>query len=679
MTTENDDIRERIIREGEANVLKQGIPREGFADPEAKYPKASYEYESSVNKGSRGSTVHNLSIRNGVVAKTTSLVKQEKSVYPLSQSNESISGHVIEINDTPGGERILIKHNTGAGVEIRADGSIIINSLSNRVDLVADDYTLAVEGNGDLTYYGNLNMVVQGDYNLDVKGDFNIKVSGNKVVNILGSYRKKVIGAFSEIIYKTKSSTVLDAVANTYLKGLNHFIKGTYRNYVDGESNIISSGRSVLTSEDGVDISSPDVNVAADNLSVFGDNGTVGGKNITMFSQNSYVEETLHCDNAQATRTFKAPLFHGNLNGTAKGAERAGSAPLGAGWGGAATGPAHEPSDPLKDQIVAKPDTDIVNSYLRESQRGIRQVRIDRDEGLFNTINQDVKNNGVSNRDLSTREIRSKLKDTNNLNNADFTKNQISRGKLSPKFAAPAPQSIGRVRGEAQTARTGIVSLGTDRMSASNKKYVPRESSSRSVSHTVMPERRYNPQLLSDVGLGTKIGKGVPISKFISSYGDSYNFDHTKDANERKQIARNLVPQGEIINIFYTLNEFTGYNIIVAEGLYKPYENEKIDATGPKGLAQSGRFVVYEVYDASTGNISYEKTFDFAAYLKDNSNYEKLSLYYDTFDPSGSTHAQIAITMPEIGEDFKANFKKSIETVYNGKVQSNTDLMEVLS
>ena len=679
MTTGNDDIKDRINREGKASVLKQGIPAEGFSDPESKYPKSEYEYESSVNKGARGAKVHNLSIKNGIIDNNTSFVKQEKSIYPLTQTNESISGHVIEINDTPGGERILIKHNTGAGVEIRADGSIVINSLSNRVDLVADDYTMAVEGNGHMTYYGNLNMVVQGDYNLDVKGDYNLNVSGNKIVNILGSYRKKVIGAFSEIIYKTKSSTVLDIVTNTYLKGLGNFVKGTYRNYIDGESNHISSGRMTISSEDGVDTSSPDINIAADNLSVFGDTGTIGGQNITTFAQNSYVEKTLHCESAEATQTVKAPLFHGNLNGTAKGAERAGTAPLGPGWRGSATGPAHEPADPLKEEIVSKPDAEILNSYLRESQRGIRQIRIDRDETLYNTINQDVKNNGVSNRDLSVREIRSKLKDENNLNNVEFTKNQIARGKLSTTFAEPAPKSIGRVRSQQQTARTGIVSLGTDRFNASSKKYVPRESSSRSIQRTIIPEKRYNPQLLSDISLGTKIGKGAPISKFISSYGDSFNFDHTESVDERKQIARNLVPQSEIINIFYSLNEFTGYNLIIAEGLYKPYENENIGDDSAKGLAKSGRFVVYEVYDSTTGSISYEKTFDFASYLKDNSNYEKLSLYYDTFNPDGTTHAQIGITMPAIPENYSVTFNKSIETVYNGKVQSNTDLMEVLS
>ena len=139
------------------------------------------------------------------------------------------------------------------------------------------------------------------------------------------------------------------------------------------------------------------------------------------------------------------------------------------------------------------------------------------------------------------------------------------------------------------------------------------------------------------------------------------------------------MPQAEIVNIFYSLNEFTGYNLIVSEGLYKPYENEKIDDASAKGLAKTGRFVVYEVYDSITGSISYEKTFDFASYLKDNSNYEKISLYYDTFDPSGATHAQIGITMPVVPENYGVTFNKSIETVYNGKVQSNTDLIEVLS
>jgi hypothetical protein len=679
MTTENDDVRDRIVRQGESNVTQQGVPEEGFSDPESKYPKSDYEYEASTNKGSRGSKIHNLSIKNSVVGKVATTVQQEKSVYPLSQTNESISGHVIEINDTPGGERILIKHNTGAGIEIRSDGSIVINSLSNRLDVVAADYVFAVEGEGNITYYGNLNMTVQGNYNLEVKGDYNVKVSGNKILTVLGSYRKKIMGAFGEIIFKTKSSTVLDKVTNTYLKDFGNFVKGTYRNLIDGESTYASSKRTSFTSEVGIDISSLDVNVAGNNLSVFGDEGTVGGKNITMFSQNSYVEKTLHSETVQASQTMKARVFHGNLNGTAKGAERAGTAARGPGWGGSVPSVDHNPADPLAAGTVAKPDDDILDSYLKEDEKGIKEVRIDRDNSLFNTINQAVKNGDVSDKPLTTSEVRSKLKNSNNLNNSKFIQNQISRGTLSPNFAAAAPSSVGRVRNQQQTARTGVVTLGTDQLSVANKRYLPRESSSRNVYKTVIPDPQYNPQLQSDITLQTKLAKSVPISKFVSALGDSYNLDHTKSVEERKQIARNLVPQADVINIFYSLQEFNGYNLVVSEGLYKPYEKEKIDDNSPKGLARSGRFVVYEVYDANNGSLSYEKTFDFASYLKDNSNYEKISLYYDTFDPSGKTHAQIGITMPQIPETYQASFNKSIETVYNGRVQSNSDLLEILS
>ena len=36
------------------------------------------------------------------------LPDQKPSVYPFNQVQETESGHVIEIDDTPGGERILI-------------------------------------------------------------------------------------------------------------------------------------------------------------------------------------------------------------------------------------------------------------------------------------------------------------------------------------------------------------------------------------------------------------------------------------------------------------------------------------------------------------------------------------------------------------------------------------------
>ena len=51
----------------------------------------------------------------------------------MNQVKRTVSGHVQEVDDTPGRERMLFKHKTGAGVEMRADGSVIINATNNIV------------------------------------------------------------------------------------------------------------------------------------------------------------------------------------------------------------------------------------------------------------------------------------------------------------------------------------------------------------------------------------------------------------------------------------------------------------------------------------------------------------------------------------------------------------------
>ena len=678
MVTENDSIKERIATDGKGQVNNEGVPSDGFVDPDGKYPKDEYVGEPSVNKGARGTKVHNLKIKNGSIGCETTIAKQPKAIYPLNQVNESTSGHIIEINDTPGGERILIKHKDGAGVEIKPDGTIIVNSLGNRVDLVSKNHVMAVEGNGCITYYGNLNLTVQGDYNLDVKGDYNIKVGGNNILNVIGNYRKNIVGLFNEVIQKTKTSTVLQKVANTYLSGFGTYTKGKFNNEVDGTAEYSHSGNTYITSESEISMSSPNVNIAASDISVFGDDGTIGGDNVTMFSQNSYVDRTLHASEVEAKKTMKAKVFHGSLNGTAKGAMKAGTAALGASHGGSVDTTSHSKEDPVAQGNKFKPTSTIVNAFLFNEDRGVREVRIDRDDGILHGINQIKNSGGITDKKLNTSEVRSKLKEQTNLNNNKFLQSQVDNNNLNPGFASVAPEKIGRIKGEAQTARTGYTPIGSRREEALSKKYTLRESSSRGVERTITVDPQYDPNKQSDITMGTNLGNGVPISKFIASAKDPVNLDHTTSAEQRKDIARNLYPHSEIINIFYQLDQFQGYNLVVAEGLYKPGPEETLTPGGVKEAAKDGKFVVYEVYDSFTGQISNNKSFDFAVYLKDNVNYENLIMYYDNYNTDGSLHSQVGVGMPTIPENYTAFFNKKIETVYNGTSQTTSDLIEVL-
>ena len=58
---------------------------------------------------------------------------------------KSQSGHVIEVDNTTGSERINIKHKSGTTINIPADGTVFINSSNTTVDIT-----------GNTTVHGNL-------------------------------------------------------------------------------------------------------------------------------------------------------------------------------------------------------------------------------------------------------------------------------------------------------------------------------------------------------------------------------------------------------------------------------------------------------------------------------------------------------------------------------------------
>ena len=94
----------------------------------------------------------------------------------------------------PGGERVLIKHRKGSGVELRADGSVVISALNNKVEVTGGDQTVIIEGNGNLVYNGNLNLKVSGDYNVDVGGNYNVTAGGNTSMKTKRDHFQEVTG-----------------------------------------------------------------------------------------------------------------------------------------------------------------------------------------------------------------------------------------------------------------------------------------------------------------------------------------------------------------------------------------------------------------------------------------------------------------------------------------------------
>ena len=106
-------------------------PTDGRSDPDKRFPRQDYVGVSSVNNIARGTRVKNVYIGGSVPGVDLELNDEPSTQYPENQVKETSSGHIIEYDDTNGRERVMIRHRTGSGVEMRADGSVILSSTNN--------------------------------------------------------------------------------------------------------------------------------------------------------------------------------------------------------------------------------------------------------------------------------------------------------------------------------------------------------------------------------------------------------------------------------------------------------------------------------------------------------------------------------------------------------------------
>lgn len=189
-----------------------------------------------------------------------------------------------------------------------------------------------------------------------------------------------------------------------------------------------------------------------------------------------------------------------------------------------------------------------------------------------------------------------------------------------------------------------------------------------------LPDPQYNPLFVSDKELTTKtlLQKGITIGKFLKNTGSHFDYDNLL-YSRRLLIAKNLYLQGEFMRVIMRSNKLL--RLVVSEGLYKPAPKEKVTSGGINDLRQTGRAVVYELYDQK-GNLAVKETFDVVNYLRTSSRYDKLILAYDTFT-GNSLHASIIAVMPSISGSWNVKFKYDLETQYNNKKQSSNEIIEI--
>ena len=129
--------------------------------------------------------------------------KTSKNKYPYNHVHETESGHVFEIDDTPGAERLNRQHTTGTFEEIQPDGTRVTKVMGDDYEIVVKDKNVFVKGNLNITVEGDATFNVKGDKYEDitgnsftiVRGDRHTKIQGNDVLEVLSDQETIVEGS----------------------------------------------------------------------------------------------------------------------------------------------------------------------------------------------------------------------------------------------------------------------------------------------------------------------------------------------------------------------------------------------------------------------------------------------------------------------------------------------------
>jgi len=440
-TNNVESVVNREVVQGSGAVHSQGFVKHPFSDNTGTYPKVGKEEKPVTTQGG-------LLINTYGADVPVDTAQGNAANNTTCYTHTTPAGHTVEYNDTPGSERIMIRHKNGDGINIGPDGSIIISS-KRRIDKANEDYFLEVK-NGNLKFEGNLTIDVTGDFNVNVGGEYNVN-STKKTEVVNGPYKRTITGDDIKTVDGNQTNLVTGGGAHQYLEGLSTVVKGDSRYIVEGAHTQAVSKVLTMTAEQEVVLTSPEANIAASNLSVFGDTGTIGGENIIAYVKNIYGVS------GDFSARFKAPVFEGDLDGNALTSTTAGTSLHQSYPDGSAAPSTYTPSvgnDPeypvddteIDDTATAKPTSTLLTDYITKSDKGVLIVKVDPDDIQKNNIDLSKKTSGVTNKNIDITQVRRKMRDPAHRDNVEFTTLMLSEGKLSPDYANTSPPNVETVQ-----------------------------------------------------------------------------------------------------------------------------------------------------------------------------------------------------------------------------------------
>ena len=181
--------------------------------------------------------------------------------YPLNHVQESESGHIFEIDDTPDNERLYREHMSGTFEEIHPQGTRVTKVVFDDYEIVMKNKKIVINASNqaeglDLTVYGSVKQYVTGDYILDIGGNFIRRVGKSEVVKVgakgSGNLETEIVnGSYNLSVDKNYIATIGQVggdMTTTVSGSETRTIGGTQDIYVTSDIFVASTEASVIFS-----------------------------------------------------------------------------------------------------------------------------------------------------------------------------------------------------------------------------------------------------------------------------------------------------------------------------------------------------------------------------------------------------------------------------------------------
>lgn len=235
------------------NNEKLEATKTGFIDPNAKYPTKEYEGQPETNKLARGEV-------NGTVVqkKNSSRVIGAKlpydqsfdeplspfnGEYPYNKVTQTESGHIIEVDDTPGNERLHVYHRSGTYIEIDANGSVVKRTKGSSYEIIDCNGKIAILGKADISINGACNIFVGNDVNMEVMGDVNLTCHNDITAQAGGTLNlsaKEEINLHAEVV-----NIEADKALNILSDGNVKLLSGVETHFKSNTDTFISADKTI--------------------------------------------------------------------------------------------------------------------------------------------------------------------------------------------------------------------------------------------------------------------------------------------------------------------------------------------------------------------------------------------------------------------------------------------------